>query len=83
MDALGAGTATVTARVSGGGESDGVEQSFPILAHGRPILETRAGEGSADFNLALNGDYRPEPRDAEGHASAPPSRATSAKPSTA
>ena len=28
VDALGAGTATVTARVSGGGETDGVEQTW-------------------------------------------------------
>ena len=59
VDALGAGTGTVTARVSGGGASDGVEQSFPILAHGRPILETRAGEGSADFKLAVAEDLDP------------------------
>ncbi len=54
VDALGAGVASVTARANiDGGESDGVRQSFPILAHGRPILETRAGEGSTDFSLAM------------------------------
>jgi hypothetical protein len=61
VDALGAGTATVTARAEiEGGENDGVQQSFPILAHGRPTLETRAGEGSANFDLALPENLDPK-----------------------
>jgi len=60
VDAPGAGTGTVTARVAAGAETDGVEQSFPILAHGRPILETRAGEGPADFDLPFPPDLDPK-----------------------
>ena len=61
LDALGAGTASLAVRaLIPGGESDGVERSFPILAHGRPLLETRAGEGDADFSLALAGPTDPK-----------------------
>lgn len=61
VNALGAGEASVTARAEiAGGESDGVRQSFPILAHGRPILETRAGEGSANFALAMPANLDPK-----------------------
>ncbi|RYG22901.1 hypothetical protein EON82_15710, partial [bacterium] len=60
VDALAAGQAMVTARAEiEGGESDGVQQSFPIIAHGRPVLETRAGEGSANFELALPANLAP------------------------
>ncbi len=61
VDALGAGTASLAVRaLIPGGESDGVQQSFPVLAHGRPVLETRAGEGDADFSLALSGKTDPK-----------------------
>ena len=60
VDALAAGEGTVTATVQiAGGESDGVKQSFPILAHGRPVLATRAGEGDAAFSLPLAEDLDP------------------------
>lgn len=59
VDALTAGVGTVTARIEGGGESDGVQQTFPILAHGRPVLQTRAGEGSAKIDLPLGEELDP------------------------
>ncbi|RYG43113.1 hypothetical protein EON79_17615, partial [bacterium] len=55
------GTASLTATVAiAGGLNDGVKQSFPILAHGRPVLETRAGEGSAKVEFPVKRDLDPE-----------------------
>ncbi|AIE84482.1 MG2 domain-containing protein [Fimbriimonas ginsengisoli] len=49
-----AGVAAVTARAwIDQGPNDGVRQSFPIAAHGRPVLNAKAGEGNADFTLPI------------------------------
>ena len=56
VDATGAGKASLAVRaLIAGGESDGEERTFPILAHGRPVLATRAGEGDGAFEIALPG----------------------------
>ena len=66
VEALGAGTASVSARAlvrpenGAGGESDGVRQSFPVLAYGRPVVETRAGEGDAAFSLPVPANLDPK-----------------------
>jgi uncharacterized protein YfaS (alpha-2-macroglobulin family) len=36
-----------------GGPNDGVQQTFPIKPHGRKILATSAGQGSAEFSLPI------------------------------
>lgn len=48
------GNGTVTARAwIDGGPTDGVQQSFPIEPHGRPVLVSQAGEGTTSFSLPL------------------------------
>lgn len=55
-----AGPATFTARAwIDGGPTDGVRQSFPIHPHGRPVLETRAGEGAVDVAFRPRADLSP------------------------
>lgn len=61
VDATDVGNASVTARAwIDGGANDGVQQSFPVLAHGRPVLVTKAGEGRDEFTLKLPEDYDPK-----------------------
>ncbi|MEI8283041.1 MAG: alpha-2-macroglobulin family protein, partial [Armatimonadota bacterium] len=48
------GSGTVTARAwIDGGPTDGVQQSFPIEPHGRPVIVSSAGQGSTTFDLAM------------------------------
>ncbi|MEP6947567.1 MAG: alpha-2-macroglobulin family protein, partial [Acidobacteriota bacterium] len=55
------GSGTVTARAwIDGGPTDGVEQSFPIEPHGRPVLVSQAGQGSTTFDLALRKSADPK-----------------------
>jgi len=61
MDAVAGapGNASVNARAFiDASTNDGVEQSFPILAHGRPTLATKAGEGNltTSFPVVENTD---------------------------
>lgn len=50
----GPGTATLSARAwVDGGPNDGVQQSFPVKPHGRIVIESNAGQGSADFRLPI------------------------------
>ena len=53
VTALEPGTASVTAQAQTADHSasDGVKQSIPIIAHGRPTLETQAGDGATTFTL--------------------------------
>jgi uncharacterized protein YfaS (alpha-2-macroglobulin family) len=54
ITAGGPGEATVTAKAwIDGGANDGVRQTFPIEAHGRPVLDARAGEGNATLSFPI------------------------------